>query len=809
MAVKDGDAASLMCAFPHLNGDWACENQQLLRDTLYERWGFDGWIMSDRRATHSTADSILAGNGLELDYQPEHYNEEDVKEAIEDGEIEESDIDALLHPRYTKFFEYGLLDEPFDSWYGVTDWDPEDGEEVGEGDGDVLLGDEEFYEEHGDVSRRVAEAGITLLKNEPAGDDEESLLPLDGDEGEIALIGHEWYAGDAKMVPRSSRSENTNVYTPYTITPQEGLEAVIDDLDGDSEVTYYDGTDIEEATEAAQDADLVIVMVGDDPRETVDRTTLGFPEVGMDEPEETRVDQQELIDAVIGQNENTLVVLKTSGMVLMPWLSRVPAVVAAWCPGQEDGLAVANILYGRVNPSGKTPVTWGNAPREAAYTRQTQFPGEREDTGLPGGPGFDPEDHVFDQRVTRYIEGLEMGYRWFEAHDIRPAFPFGFGLSYTTFEYSDLATTVVPGDRGQQVVRVSFTVTNTGDVAGAEAAQVYLTLPEEAGQPSKRLVGFDKPYLEPGASERVHVTIDSGASHHPLSYFDPAHPDDVTQWAEGRWRVADGTYTVHVGGSSADTPLEADVRVRTQEPPEEPQQPLRYGFFLTNDWSGGDADYAFIYGRHSDEVLIGDWDGNGTDSIMVRRGKTYFVNNHPRGGPAESVFRYGRADDVVLAGDWDGDGVDTLAVRRGKTYHVKNSLRGGDADHVIRYGRADDDVLVGDWDGNGTDTFAVRRGATYHVKNTLSGGDADVVFTYGRADDHVLAGDWDGDGDDTFAVRRGKECHVKNSLRGGPADTVMVYGRSEDEVYVGDWDGDGTDTIGVRRTPETEAAAQD
>ncbi len=235
---------------------------------------------------------------------------------------------------------------------------------------------------------------------------------------------------------------------------------------------------------------------------------------------------------------------------------------------------------------------------------------------------------------------------------------------------------------------------------------------------------------------------------------------------------------------------------------EQPQPPSeRYGFFLTNGWRGGDADEYFMYGRHTDDVLIGDWDGDGRDSITVRRGDRYFVNNAPRGGPAESVFTYGRADDVVLVGDWNGDGTDTLAVRRGQTYHVKNSLRGGDADQVIHYGRADDDVMVGDWNGNGRDTFAVRRGATYHVKNSMRGGDADQVFTYGRADDEVYAGDWDGDGRDTFAVRRGKAYHVKNSLRGGDADIVMQYGRADDEVYVGDWDGDGRDTIGIRRTP--------
>ena len=258
----------------------------------------------------------------------------------------------------------------------------------------------------------------------------------------------------------------------------------------------------------------------------------------------------------------------------------------------------------------------------------------------------------------------------------------------------------------------------------------------------------------------------------------------------------DGEYTLEMEAAPSGTTIQLPVTVEGVELP--PAQ--EYGFFLSNDWSGV-AHYAFQYGRFTDEVLIGDWDGNGTDTITVRRGKQYFVNNAPRGGPATSVFSYGRSEDVVLVGDWDGDGVDTLAVRRGKQYFVKNSLRGGEADRVISYGRADDAVMAGDWDGDGTDTFAVRRGATYHVKNRIAGGDADVVFTYGRAEDTTLAGDWDGNGTDTFAIRRDREFHVKNSLRGGPADFTMIYGRSGDDVYVGDWNGDGKDTLGVRRTP--------
>jgi len=233
--------------------------------------------------------------------------------------------------------------------------------------------------------------------------------------------------------------------------------------------------------------------------------------------------------------------------------------------------------------------------------------------------------------------------------------------------------------------------------------------------------------------------------------------------------------------------------------PQQPQPDRRTAeFHLSNTWRGS-TDVHFMYGRWTDEVLIGDWDGDGVDTIAVRRGNGFHVSNAQQGGDADVVLTYGRPGDVILVGDWDGDGTDTFAVRRGNEYHVKNSLRGGDADSVFRYGREADTVLVGDWDGNGTDTFAVRRAATYHVKNSLRGGDADTVFTYGRAGDVTLAGDWDGNGTDTLTIQRGRVFHVNNSLRGGDADTVVTFGRSGDEVHVGDWDGNGTDTLGIRR----------
>ncbi|MGC5615667.1 ExeM/NucH family extracellular endonuclease [Georgenia sp. Z1491] len=233
------------------------------------------------------------------------------------------------------------------------------------------------------------------------------------------------------------------------------------------------------------------------------------------------------------------------------------------------------------------------------------------------------------------------------------------------------------------------------------------------------------------------------------------------------------------------------------EPEPVPPTPGR-GFYLNDGWDIW-ADHEFSFGRPGDDVLVGDWDGDGSDTLAVRRGNSYFLSNTLYGGNADVELTYGRASDTVLVGDWDGDGVDTLAVRRGNAYFVSNSLAGGNADTELTYGLSTDTVLVGDWDGNGTDTFGVRRGNAYFLANSLAGGNADVQLTYGRASDTVLVGDWDGNGVDSFAVRRGNQYLVSNSLTGGWADREVRYGRVSDEVFVGDWDGDGSDTLGVRR----------
>ncbi|MGO1510380.1 MAG: sugar phosphate isomerase/epimerase family protein [Actinomycetales bacterium] len=238
--------------------------------------------------------------------------------------------------------------------------------------------------------------------------------------------------------------------------------------------------------------------------------------------------------------------------------------------------------------------------------------------------------------------------------------------------------------------------------------------------------------------------------------------------------------------------------------PEVPEEPTPaepapgVGFYLNNGWDAN-AEHEFSYGREGDEVLVGDWDGDGQDTLAVRRGNAYYLTNHLYGGNADVELTYGQAGDVVLVGDWDGDGVDSFAVRRGNSYFISNTLQSGDAETELDYGRASDDVLVGDYDGDGVDTFTVRRGNTYFISNTLQSGWADSELDYGRASDDVYVGDWDGDETDSFAVRRGITFLVSNSLTSTWAEIEQDYGRSGEEVFVGDWDGNGSDTLGIRR----------
>ena len=310
----------------------------------------------------------------------------------------------MLRGRYLKMFEFGLFDEPRDSFRPTN------------------------LNAHSVLARRAAVEGIVLLKNEG------NLLPLQPSVNSIALIGAEWFAGMATLPPRNGNpAELTTVIPPFTVSPEQGLKNALAEVHSTATVTYNNGSDIASAVALARQSDVAIVMVGTTPRETRDLLSLSLPvvpavaapedasdqcdaeeeEEGEDCPETPPsivTDQEALVAAIAAANPNTVVVLKTTGMVLMPWLNNVPALVQAWFAGQHDGDAVADILFGVISPSGKLPVTFGNTAREAAYATEAQYPGAREDNGLPGGPG--PAGSGMPQLVGHYSEDLEMGYRW-------------------------------------------------------------------------------------------------------------------------------------------------------------------------------------------------------------------------------------------------------------------------------------------------------------------------------------------------------------------------------------------------------------
>lgn len=497
MVVKDGDTASLMCSYPRVNGTYSCENTLILRTVLRDQWGFKGFVMSDRSATKSTVASIKAGLDLEF-ASPSFFSPANISTALATGAITLADIDAMLQPRFYTMFKAGQFDNPITGFSAID------------------------FNTHGLYARAMAEQGSVLLKNA------NSILPLStAGLRSIALIGPPTFAGKAVLAGNGPSA--TPVNAPYTITPAQGLQNVLTALGSGAAVTYNDGKNLASAAALAASADVVIVMLGDISVEGVDRSTLGLPIIDT-------VDQNALISAVAAANPKTVVVLKNGGPVLLPWLNQVPALLEAWYPGQEDGNAVAELLFGLANPSGKLPITFPTSERIGATATVSQWPG------------------VFNNGIltATYAEGLQMGYRWYDANGVKPQFPFGFGLSYTSFTVGSLS--VQPSAANDRTpLTVQFTVTNTGARAGAEVPQVYLGLPASSGEPPKRLVGFKKVYLNPGESQVVQVTVNPMASNHPMSVWDTGSQT---------WVAPGGTYQVSVGTSSGQLSATTSINVQ-------------------------------------------------------------------------------------------------------------------------------------------------------------------------------------------------------------------------------------------------------
>jgi beta-glucosidase len=474
-SIKDAHSASLMCAYPRVNGAFNCENEPLLDGVLKKEWGFDGFVISDWGATHSTVPSAL--NGLDTEMPTGRYFGDDLRKAVDAGQVPVPVIDEKLVRRFATMIEYGLFG-PQAKPIPIPAF------------------------EHGAVARNIAEQSMVLLKNDG------NLLPIDRKTVKtIALIGP--YAVRAE----TGGGGSSHVIPLYTITPDNGLHAALDSY---TRLAVLDGTDIDAATAAAKRAEIAIVMVGDQDSEGHDQS-LELPEA-----------QNNLIEAVAKANPKTIVVLKSGSAMLMPWINDVAAVLEAWYPGEEDGAAVAAILLGDVNPSGKLPLSFPRSVDQTLAANPEQYP------GVNG--------------TVHYSEGLEVGYRAYAAHNTAPLFPFGFGLSYTQFSFAGIKVTQQPGSAN---ATVSFTVTNTGQREGADVAQLYLGFPQiaEGNEPPIQLKGFRKVELKAGESKPVELKLDARA----FSY-----------WSEKShaWQVAPGEFQVMVGDSSASTPLKSSVTIR-------------------------------------------------------------------------------------------------------------------------------------------------------------------------------------------------------------------------------------------------------
>jgi len=549
MAVKDGGVASLMCSYNDLNGLQACENPWLLTEVLRDDWGFEGYVQSDFFAVKSTAASMKAG----LDHlmpMPLQWAPDKLAASLEAGALEEADLDRALTRRYTQQFRLGVDQRPVVQ-------QPLD---VGNG---------------GEAARALGAAGAVLLQNNGA-------LPLPESVRSLVLIGKasQVYAQQAVAggvvvgKPMGAGGGSSDVVPHYTVSPLEGLGGALEGFGLGGEVSLFlvddDNGNLGPALAAAKAADAVIIMAGTIAEENADRATfetdqgVGVP-VTLGEGLDWYAGKPNRISSVVhrdeaqlnpGQNSQTLamieavmsvapamaekttLVLKDNAGVALPaapWLlgAQGPAILEVWFPGQEDGNIVADLLFGKVNPSGKAPVTFPIAGRSFLDALAPEaYPGVLKD----------------GKAAVSYLEGRYMGYRWYDGNRsgacaLTPggenpcvAFPFGHGLSYTTFSLAPFSQRWEGG-----VLKLETTVENRGDRAGAEVVQVYLGL-SEPGQPPKRLVAFQRVALAPGEARSVTLSVDPRASHHPFDVFDGAAK---------AFRPAAGPITVYLGTSSS------------------------------------------------------------------------------------------------------------------------------------------------------------------------------------------------------------------------------------------------------------------
>jgi beta-glucosidase len=504
IAYSISNAAAVMCSYNRINGDYGCENPYTLGLVLKKQWGFKGFVLSDWGGTHSTEKASAAG--LDQEQPMDEFFGPKLKAAVEAGKVPMAELDD--HARRVLYAEFvsGIVDFPVAK--SVVD------------------------AEHGlSVAQAIEEKSIVLLKNA------QQVLPIDparvhtivliGAHADVGMISGGGSAqvdppvGNA-ILPAGKGATTWQQHIWFPTSPLKALRAQLPNV----KIEYNSGADPRAAAELARKADLVIVFAAQWASEGMDQPSLSLPE-----------EQDALIAQVAEANPRTVVVLETGSAVTMPWLSKVAGVVEAWFAGSAGHKALANVLVGSVNPSGKLAISFPRS--EADLPRATIPPAPKDQhfaTG-PVNPGMKGEGFS-----VHYDEGAAIGYKWFESRNKQPLFAFGFGLSYTTYAYTGLSV-----DADRRTVR--FTVTNTGQRAGSEVAQVYARLPKGADESYKRLAGWKRIELAPGQAETVTVAVDARV----LQTYD-----------EGKeaWKLAPGSYQVLVGGASDSTPLTSALEIR-------------------------------------------------------------------------------------------------------------------------------------------------------------------------------------------------------------------------------------------------------
>jgi beta-glucosidase len=489
IAIERAEPGAVMGAYNKVNGEYCCGNAPLLRDVLKGAFGFRGWVMSDWMAVHDWT-YALAGldqhSGAQLD--AEEWFDGPLRDACGRGDVPKERIADMVRRILRSMHAVG-----------VERWDEAPAVDLAAHDAAAL---------------EVARQGMVLLEND-------GLLPLSTDVASIAVIGRHADrgvlagggssqgippGGIAVKVPLGGDGMLSAVRTEawFPSSPLHELQAALPDTTFRFDPGLYPA----DAAEIARRCDIAVVFVSKLESEGYDSPDLNLP-----------LGQDALIDAVAAANPNTVVVLETGNPTSMPWRHQVRAVLQAWYPGQSGGRAIAEVLTGAVNPSGRLPIT---------------FPASTDDLPRPHLAGFG--DPFGTPHSIEYHEGAEVGYRWFAAQGIRPMYPFGSGRSYTTFDYEDLDVHDVQA--GDTLV-ASVTVTNTGACAGADVVQVYLEL--AAGETRRRLLGFERVELDAGESRRVTIAADARlAARYDLE--------------AGQWFLAGGDHAVFVG-TDAETPV--------------------------------------------------------------------------------------------------------------------------------------------------------------------------------------------------------------------------------------------------------------